>query len=76
MGPGVVYCLDCRRAVPLDPTSHTHVSNVPVHCPWCPQRPGEPRRRMKFGFDKPAGAYEPTEDDKETFRCAGMAWSD
>lgn len=67
MGPGIVWCLDCRRAVPMGQA--TLINTVPAYCPHC-------KLRMRYGFNQPAGAYEPTEDDKETFRCAGMVWTD
>lgn len=45
----------------------TLINTIPVFCPHC-------KIRMRYSFDQPAGSYEPTEEDKVTFRCAGMAW--
>lgn len=78
MGPGCVYCLDCRRAVPME---HSGLINtIPTRCPWCEARAKEAGKPtvplMRYGFERPGGAYEPSEDDKETFRCAGMVWTD
>lgn len=63
---GAVYCLDCQRAVP---TSKELLVTIPSYCPHC-------KSRLRCGFVRPEGAYEPSADDKETFRCAGMAWTD
>lgn len=53
------------------------IASVPSRCPWCEahaKEAGKTAPLMRYGFSRPGGAYEPTEEDKVTFRCAGMAW--
>ncbi len=69
MGPGVVWCLDCLRVVPMK--KETLIHTIPTYCPWC-----KPLTRLRYSFNPPAATYEPTDDDKLMLRCAGMAWTE